>query len=223
MSDITTASTWYGGIRNMFTQTDIDHMTPHGVLLNDYDSVKTNGPGIYGQLAAGNMPPPPPGGEGPWSKSQIQTFLDWMTNGYPKGTPPAQASSRLKAMAEVSAGRVRKDVSSLSSSEIETLKKAFAGLMKLDSSDPNSYFMQAGLHGLPNPYCMHHIPGYNPWHRSYIYNFENALRSVPGCENVTMPYWDIFNEFPDILNQEPFASYTLPETLNTMFFLIESY
>jgi tyrosinase len=47
MSDLATASSWYGGIRNMFTQTDIDHMTPHGILLNDYDLAKPNTPIIY--------------------------------------------------------------------------------------------------------------------------------------------------------------------------------
>ncbi|WP_298896478.1 tyrosinase family protein [uncultured Psychroserpens sp.] len=209
MSNSTAAPTWYGGIRDMFTQTDIDHMSPHGILLNDYDSVKSNAPGIYGQLAAGNMPP-----KHPWPKSQVQTFLDWMTNNYPKGTP-SKESSRLKMMATASATRVRKDVSSLSSGEIATLKKAFSGVMKLKTNDPNGYFIQAGYHGLPNAYCMHHIPGYNPWHRAYLYSFENALRTIPGCEDVTLPYWDLFNDFPDILNQEPFANYTLPEDLNS--------
>ncbi|WP_308992717.1 tyrosinase family protein [Mariniflexile litorale] len=209
MGNSTTAATWYGGIRQMFTQTDIDHMKPHGILLNDYDSVKSKASGIYGQLAAGNMPP-----GNPWPKSQVQTFLDWFSNGCPKGTPTKKSAASLKMMATVSATRIRKDVTNLSETELATLKKAFIGVMKLDITNPNSYFMQAGLHGLPNPFCMHHVPRYNPWHRAFIYNFENALRSIRGCEDVTMPYWDLFNDFPDILNQQPFDSYTLPETLN---------
>ena len=28
------------------------------------------------------------------------------------------------------------------------------------------------------------------WHRVYIFKLEEALRSAPGCENVTLPFWD---------------------------------
>ena len=69
--------------------------------------------------------------------------------------------------------------------------------MAKDPSDPNSYFVQAGHHWLPAPlYCLHHVPGYNPWHRAYMLSFENALRSVPECGDVTLPYWDITTPFP---------------------------
>ena len=40
--------------------------------------------------------------------------------------------------------------------------------------------------------------------------FEDALRSVPGCADVTIPYWDITSQPPDFLFQPPFASYTSP-------------
>ena len=28
------------------------------------------------------------------------------------------------------------------------------------------------------------------WHRAYLLRFENALRKIPNCENVTLPFWD---------------------------------
>lgn len=28
------------------------------------------------------------------------------------------------------------------------------------------------------------------WHRAYVLRLENALRSIEGCEHVTLPYWD---------------------------------
>ena len=28
------------------------------------------------------------------------------------------------------------------------------------------------------------------WHRAYLLRFEDALRKVPGCENVRLPFWD---------------------------------
>lgn len=79
--------TWYGDIRNMFTQTDIDHMKGQGLDLTSYDEVKNSAGGIYGQVAAGNMPP-----GAPWTQDQVNTFLNWMTNDYPKGTPVSQTA-----------------------------------------------------------------------------------------------------------------------------------
>jgi tyrosinase len=28
------------------------------------------------------------------------------------------------------------------------------------------------------------------WHRAYLLRLENALRSIPGCQDVTLPFWD---------------------------------
>jgi tyrosinase len=40
--------------------------------------------------------------------------------------------------------------------------------------------------------------------------FEDALRTVPGCEGVTLPYWDITDRPPAFMFAPPFATYTLP-------------
>jgi tyrosinase len=45
----------------------------------------------------------------------------------------------------------------------------------------------------------------------YLKSFEDALRSVPGCQDVTLPYWDVTTPLPGLLQQPPFASYTLPQ------------
>jgi len=47
-------------------------------------------------------------------------------------------------------------------------------------------------------------------HRVYLKIFEDALRSVPGCENVTLPYWDITTPIPTLLKTPPFDSYVVP-------------
>lgn len=200
--------TWYGNIRNMFNDTDVTHMRSHGLDLSDYTTVKNHAGSIYQQVAVGNMPP-----GAPWSSDMVQTFLNWMNNDYPKGAPDANLL-KLAANAVSQAPRIRKEISSLLPAEIDTLKKAFLGIMAKDPSDPNSYFAQAGYHWLPagNTYCQHHVPGYNPWHRIYLLGFEDALRSVPGCENVTLPYWDITTQvLPDVLTKAPFDSYTFPK------------
>jgi hypothetical protein len=95
--------------------------------------------------------------------------------------------------------------------------------MALDPTDPgspvnlNSYFGQAAIHGLPLGYCMHHADTYNPWHRVYVTRFEDALRSIEGCEGLTLPYWDIKAPVPDLMYEEPFATYTLPRDISGKF------
>ena len=202
--------TWYDTIRHMFTATDTAHMLQ---VLNmnfaSYEEVAAASGEIFGQVATQQMPP-----GNPWTQDMVQTFQNWMADDCPKGIPqPDQIVAALARLAAAKqASRIRKDVTTLSQPEIDKLKKAFAGIMAKDPSDPNSYFVQAGYHWLPAPtYCVHHSPGYNPWHRAYLLSFENALRSVPGCEDVTLPYWDITADFPNLLKSAPFDAYTLPQ------------
>lgn len=211
--------TWYSDIRQLFTSTDIDHMGKQGLDLTSYDDVKNSAGGIYGQVSAGNMPPKPNN----WPAAWVTTFLNWMTNDFPKGTASSPTSPGAGATAATSPGsaatRIRKDVTTLSATELATLKTAFSGIMALGVADPNSYFVQTGYHWLPagNLYCQHHVPGYNPWHRAYLLSFENALRSVPGCANVTLPYWDITQPFPEVLKTPPFDQYQLPTAVGPGF------
>jgi len=193
----------------MFDATDISHMQGQGVDLTSYEFVSSHAGEIYQQVASGNMPP-----RHPWSPDLVQTFLNWMTNNCPKGVPVAPLV--LKSF-KSKASRIRKEITMLSADELTTLKTAFAGMMAKSATDPNGYFVQAGYHWLPAPntYCMHHVPGYNPWHRAYLISFEDALRSIPGCEHVTLPYWDITTPFPEVLKSAPFASYTLPEDIGS--------
>jgi tyrosinase len=202
--------TWYGNIRNLFTPTDVSHMRGIGIDLASYDVVKLHAGNIYQQTAAGNMPP-----HNPWPADWVAMFLTWMNNDYPKGVPVAapNGAAALATLAAKVPTRIRKEVTTLTGPELDLLKKAFSGILALPITDPNSYFVQAAYHWLPAPnaYCMHHVAGYNPWHRAYMLSFENALRSVPGCESVTLPYWDITTPFPEVLKSPPFASYTFPE------------
>jgi tyrosinase len=211
--------TWMADIRNFFTPTDIACMSSMGIDLATYDGVKANAIRIFG------VTEPPdasmPKGEPKWSQARWDTFKNWIVNGYPYGTV---APIQLPALSNPSAQRIRKDVSTLSQDEINKLITAFKGILALPITDPNSYFIQAGIHWLPaHPdfYCLHHENRYNPWHRMYMISFENALRSVPGCEDVTLPYWNITTQIPDFLYDpnSPFLSYTLPTDIGASPFL----
>jgi hypothetical protein len=202
---IVASPTYMADIRFYFRPEDVDHMGAKGIDLGTYDGVKRNALAVFAHTAPPNadMPPDP---AGKWSAERSQTFKNWIANGYPVGTatPPGPGSPG------TTPARLRKNVTSLSAQEIETLRTAFTGIMERSPDDANSYFALAGYHGLPQSWCLHHEDRFNPWHRVYLKLFEDALQSVPGCQDVTLPYWDVTTPLPDLLQQPPFASYTLP-------------
>jgi hypothetical protein len=123
---------------------------------------------------------------------------------------PAQAA----ALAEAGvAGRVRKNVAKLGQTEIDKLKTAWNAIVAKPPSDATGYYALASIHGLPQAFCRHHEDRYNPWHRVYLKQLEDALRSVPGCQDVTLPYWDIKTPVPALLKSPPFDSYVVPVAL----------
>lgn len=91
----------------------------------------------------------------------------------------------------------RKNINSLSDSELSDLRTAFKRLMDLPNDDNRSFFKHAGIHGWPDSKCWHgprnmdgwpNVQLFLPWHRAYLYELEKDLQSqVPG---VTIPYWD---------------------------------
>ena len=83
--------------------------------------------------------------------------------------------------------RHRKRVSTLSEEELAALREAFR--LAIEVSDSRGYGHFASLHGFPEPgYCEHGNQLFLPWHRAYLYYFEQALQDLaPG---VTLPWWD---------------------------------
>jgi hypothetical protein len=206
--------TWMTDIRFFFRPEDIDHMGEKGIDLATYEGVKANAIRIFGATEPPNatMPPDP---SGKWTQARWATFKNWIINGYPFGTAVPQPAFSL---ATTAAQRVRKNVTDLDLDALNLLKTAFREIMARPVEDPKSYFALAGIHWLPPPtYCLHHENRYNPWHRTYLNLFEDALRSVPGCEDLTLPYWDITSPIPDFLYQPPFDKYTLPRDIGEGF------
>jgi hypothetical protein len=205
--------TWFGQVRNFFTPDDIAHMAAKGIDLSTYSGVVANAVSIYGQTQSGSMPPD---GYPQWSANRVQSFLNWITDDYTVGVPPPPTEvPRILTAATATPERIRKDLMSLDETEVAALKTAFTGVMARDPSQADSYFAIAGVHWFPaidqNPlfHCLHHENRFLPWHRLHLMRFEDALRSVPGCESVTLPYWDVATSIPSLLYEEPFASYAL--------------
>ena len=85
---------------------------------------------------------------------------------------------------------------------LEDLMRAWKGIKELGPDDPNSFFVIGGYHGEPfrgggwgnssfwGGYCNHGNVLFPTWHRVYLLRLEKALRNIPGCSEVTMPFWD---------------------------------
>lgn len=191
-------------IRHFFDDIDLEHMHRRGLDLSTYETLKSRSTDVYFQTRppTANMPPE---SERKWSYERSRSFENWIRDGHPFGDPrpvPPQSGST---------ARVRKDADALDTDELDQLRRAFEGIMNREPSDPASYFSLASLHWYPTPFhCKHHEDRYNPWHRAYLIEFEDALRTVEGCEQVTLPYWDITKPPPPFLFDEPFRDFELP-------------
>jgi tyrosinase len=87
---------------------------------------------------------------------------------------------------------------------LEDVMRAWKGIKELPPDDPRSFFNLGGYHGEPfrgagwgfgnnafwGGYCNHGNVLFPTWHRAYLFKLEEAMRSIKGCENVTLPYWD---------------------------------
>lgn len=212
----TSVPTYMGDVRYFFDDVDIAHMGMLGVDLSTYEGVKSKAASIFFQTQPPNASMPP-GADRKWSVERSEMFKQWIRAGFPRGVARRRVDVDIESPAEASE-RIRKDIRELSQEELQKLKKAFSGIMARDPDELNSYFAQAAKHWLPAPtFCLHHENRYNPWHRVYLEQFEDALRSIRGCAAVTLPYWDITGPFPAVLRQPPFDSYTLPKRIGPGF------
>jgi tyrosinase len=94
---------------------------------------------------------------------------------------------------------------------LEDVMRAWKGIKELSPDDPRSFFVLGGYHGEPfrgagwgnssywGGYCNHGNILFPTWHRVYLLKLEEALRSIPGCQDVTLPFWDETSE--DSLNK----------------------
>ena len=98
--------------------------------------------------------------------------------------------------------RNRKDVSTLSamSPDIQALTTGVQEMkVRLGGADRRNWAAQAAIHGTstPNRYtsCQHGNWFFLPWHRAYLYYFEEIIRELSGYEDFALPYWDWSKDF----------------------------
>ena len=83
--------------------------------------------------------------------------------------------------------RQRMNVDCLTQVQMDKLRFAFRELYALNKwpEDARNYNNLALIH---QNHCQHGWERFLPWHRIYLYEFEQALQDH--CPDVTMPYWD---------------------------------
>src|SRR5262249_30646604 len=91
---------------------------------------------------------------------------------------------------------VRKNIDCLTAQELSNLEHAFKVLQDRSAanpSDPKGYDYQVRIHRLS---CAHNTELIWPWHRAFLYYFEDLLRAADPdhpetpTRDVTLPYWD---------------------------------
>ena len=98
----------------------------------------------------------------------------------------------------------RRDVSKLSTDDpnIQALRTAIARMQQITRDDPTDcrgWRYQAAIHGdvdegsskpVPWNQCQHGTYYFLPWHRMYVYYFEQLVQRLSGYTNFRMPYWN---------------------------------
>jgi len=220
-SSIIAEPVWDNEIQYFFDEQDYNCMmhaeTGKRIIdLQSYSQVSGLSAKIYYYVYYKLMPI----GKPKWNQNKLFSFRNWLSHGCPKDKATLEAYKENEAaIANNTSLRQRKNINDIQGAEKEKLLKAFQGIMDLDNDDPNSFYQLGGIHWYPgNTYCEHHIHPFLAWHRAYILQFENALRSITGCEDVTLPYWDISDDrYPEIFSEGAFANYKVPEEFLTQY------
>lgn len=84
---------------------------------------------------------------------------------------------------------VRRDISSLSPTDpiLESYRAAITAMKGLPSSDGRNWTRQAQIH---NDTCRHRSWLFFPWHRAYLFTFEQICRELSGDPSFALPYWN---------------------------------
>ena len=102
----------------------------------------------------------------------------------------------------------RMNLDCMDEAQVEKLRFAMRELYELNKwpEDSRSYNNLALIH---QNHCQHGWERFLPWHRVYLYEFEQALQDH--CPDVTMPYWDW--TMPQYRPSQPDKGWIIPRAL----------
>ncbi len=102
--------------------------------------------------------------------------------------------------------RVRKEIGSLSDDEVNKLREAIACMQTYNANwqDERSFDYWARIHASS---CQHGWEQFLPWHRLYLYFFEQMLQDFDS--DITLPYW-AWSDYADV-NRDTFNTQQLDQ------------
>ncbi|HEX9984359.1 MAG TPA: tyrosinase family protein [Thermoanaerobaculia bacterium] len=164
----------------------------------------------------GSRFPPLPWGGGRVSQEDISFISDWIDDGCPaedRQTTIAAKGEVSTELEEIGGGnfepdlcnfevyegtpneyryehgelKQRSNLDCMTETQVDRLRDAFRELYKLNKwpEDRRSFNNQALVH---QNHCQHGWERFLPWHRVYLYEFEQTLQDF--ARDVTLPYWD---------------------------------
>jgi tyrosinase len=80
----------------------------------------------------------------------------------------------------------RVSVDTLSAASLASLRQGYAAMQAI--SDNRGFNAISGIHGIPGFYCHKDDRLFLPWHRAYLYYFEQYLQDR--AAGATIPWWD---------------------------------
>ncbi len=187
----------------------------------------------------GSQFPRLPWGRPPMPDSEIAEIAEWIADGAPPADQfiydvPADSWQRHTASVEIPTEaaqhlvsgfaeysglaneyryqhgelRQRMNIDCMTPPQIEKLRFALREMYALNSwpNDARSYNNMALIH---QNHCQHGWERFLPWHRIYLYEFEQVMQEF--CPDVTMPYWDW--TMPRYRPEKPEDGKIIPEAL----------
>jgi tyrosinase len=85
---------------------------------------------------------------------------------------------------------IRRDIATLSANDpiLADYQTAITKMQALPyATDPRNWTRQAEIH---NNHCRHNSWLVLPWHRAYLFYFEQICKELSGNENFALPYWN---------------------------------
>lgn len=81
----------------------------------------------------------------------------------------------------------KRSTSAAAATDMATYANAVSAMKALPAGDPRNWLAQANIH---QNFCPHGNWYFLPWHRAYLFYFEQICRELTGVKDFALPYWN---------------------------------
>lgn len=106
-----------------------------------------------------------------------------------EGCPCRPGSPCEEILTKIRNRPMRRDITTLAPTDsvLETFRDAVRLMKALPATDPRNWRKQAEIH---QNHCPHGNWLFLPWHRAYLFYFEEICRELTGNDGFALPYWN---------------------------------